>query len=160
LRYPCPRCLYPYFGTVPQDIGYPITEVSRRNKIFQTHRGEINTDPVRLDEGYISGTVLGEPGREVHIYRGIPYAAPPVGGLRWKPPQAVARDFSWEKIIEVDQAVNVGMGPEFVFMGPWNVSVDGWFMPDTPPSIFKAGKQNAVPFIVVAILGVLAEVAQ
>jgi para-nitrobenzyl esterase len=70
-------------------------------------------------------------------------------------PLVAARALSWEKIIEVDQAMNVEMGPEFVFMGPWNVSVDGWFMPDTPPSIFKAGKQNAVPFIVVANLGEL-----
>jgi para-nitrobenzyl esterase len=44
-------------------------------------------DPVKIDTGYISGTVLGEPNNEVHVYRGIPYAAPPVGKLRWKPPQ-------------------------------------------------------------------------
>ena len=42
---------------------------------------------VKIDTGYISGTVLGEPDKEVHIYRGIPYAAPPLGDLRWKPPQ-------------------------------------------------------------------------
>jgi len=43
---------------------------------------------VKTDAGYVSGTVLGEPDRPVHVYRGIPYAAPPVGDLRWKPPQA------------------------------------------------------------------------
>jgi para-nitrobenzyl esterase len=47
-------------------------------------------DKVKLDTGYISGTVTGEPGQEVYFYRGIPYAAPPVGDLRWKPPQPVA----------------------------------------------------------------------
>ncbi len=46
-------------------------------------------DIVKIDTGYISGTILGEPSKEVYIYRGIPYAAPPVGELRWKPPQAV-----------------------------------------------------------------------
>jgi para-nitrobenzyl esterase len=44
-------------------------------------------DPIQIDTGYISGTLIGEPGKDVHIYRGIPYAAPPVGDLRWKPPQ-------------------------------------------------------------------------
>jgi hypothetical protein len=47
-------------------------------------------DVVKTDAGYISGTVLGEPDKPVHVYRGIPYAAPPVGDLRWKPPQPVA----------------------------------------------------------------------
>jgi para-nitrobenzyl esterase len=44
---------------------------------------------VKLDSGYISGTVLGEPDKLVYVYRGIPYAVPPVGDLRWKPPQPV-----------------------------------------------------------------------
>lgn len=44
--------------------------------------------PVKIDSGLVSGTVGGN-GR-VHIYRGIPYAAPPVGDLRWKPPQPAA----------------------------------------------------------------------
>ncbi|MCR4394198.1 MAG: carboxylesterase family protein, partial [Dehalococcoidales bacterium] len=42
---------------------------------------------VKTDKGYVSGTIIGEPGKEVSIYRGIPFAAPPVGNLRWKPPQ-------------------------------------------------------------------------
>jgi para-nitrobenzyl esterase len=53
---------------------------------------EINAlaDPVKIDTGHISGTIVGNVGKEVRIYRGIPYAAPPVGDLRWKPPQPVA----------------------------------------------------------------------
>src|ERR1700688_2501540 len=41
-------------------------------------------DPVRLDSGQISGTDGTKAG--VRVYKGIPYAAPPVGELRWKPP--------------------------------------------------------------------------
>jgi para-nitrobenzyl esterase len=52
-------------------------------------------DPIKIDTGYISGTLMGNAGKEVHIYRGIPYAAPPVGDLRWKPPQPAA---SWQGI--------------------------------------------------------------
>jgi para-nitrobenzyl esterase len=70
-------------------------------------------------------------------------------------PLAAARALSWEKVIEADQALNVEMGRSFTFIGSWNVSLDGWFMPGTPPSIFNAGKQNAVPLMVVANLGEL-----
>ena len=45
---------------------------------------------IKTDKGYVSGTIIGEPGKEVSIFRGIPYAAPPVGDLRWKPPQPAA----------------------------------------------------------------------
>ena len=44
-------------------------------------------DPIKIDTGYISGTIIGDVGNEVLIYRGIPYAAPPMGELRWQPPQ-------------------------------------------------------------------------
>ena len=48
---------------------------------------------VKTDSGYISGT--NENG--LQIYRGIPYAAPPAGDLRWKPPGPVQ---PWEGIKE------------------------------------------------------------
>ena len=34
-----------------------------------------------------SGALAGQAAGDVAVYRNIPYAAPPVGGLRWKPPQ-------------------------------------------------------------------------
>jgi len=40
---------------------------------------------------------MGEPDKEVHVYRGIPYAASTAGENRWKPPQPVA---PWEGIRE------------------------------------------------------------
>jgi para-nitrobenzyl esterase len=83
---------------------------------------DLIVDPIKTDAGYVSGTMidavrrcwidyfnastciqtcspilLGEPGKAVRIYRGIPYAAPPVGNLRWKPPQPVT---PWEGIRE------------------------------------------------------------
>ena len=61
---------------------------------------DILIDPIKLDAGYVSGTTIGEPGKEVRIYRGVPYAAPPVGDLRWKPPQPVE---PWSGIRECTQ---------------------------------------------------------
>ena len=55
---------------------------------------------IKTDKGYVSGTVIGEPGKEVSVFRGIPYAAPPVGNLRWKPPQPAA---PWTGIRECTQ---------------------------------------------------------
>jgi para-nitrobenzyl esterase len=52
---------------------------------------------VKTEAGYISGTVLGDSGKEIHVFRGIPYAAPPLKDLRWKPPQPVGH---WDGIRE------------------------------------------------------------
>jgi para-nitrobenzyl esterase len=48
---------------------------------------------LKIDTGLIEGMVIGEKGNELNVYRGIPYAAPPVGNLRWKAPQPPA---SWK----------------------------------------------------------------
>jgi len=42
-------------------------------------------DPIQIDSGLVSGITTDE----IHIYKGIPFAAPPKGDLRWKPPQQV-----------------------------------------------------------------------
>ena len=48
-------------------------------------------DAVRVEGGLISGTVA----EGVRSYKGIPFAAPPVGDLRWRPPQPVP---AWEGV--------------------------------------------------------------
>jgi para-nitrobenzyl esterase len=42
-------------------------------------------DVIKTENGLISGTVNQE--GDIHIFRGIPFAAPPLGNLRWKAPQ-------------------------------------------------------------------------
>jgi hypothetical protein len=43
-------------------------------------------DPIRVSGGLVSGTAAAG----VQTYKGIPYAKPPVGDLRWRAPQPVA----------------------------------------------------------------------
>lgn len=45
---------------------------------------------VRLDSGVIAGRSLEANGVALQTFQGIAYAAPPVGRLRWRPPQPVA----------------------------------------------------------------------
>jgi para-nitrobenzyl esterase len=44
---------------------------------------------VNTKSGKVSGTTVEDGGEKVHIFKGIPYAAPPVGEWRWKAPQPV-----------------------------------------------------------------------
>lgn len=74
------------------------------------------------------GSLVGAqlPGEKVYVYKGIPYAAPPVGELRWKAPQPV---IPWEGVREAlefghpaMQAPHTpgGYTPEFFFDGDYN----------------------------------------
>ena len=53
---------------------------------------------VPLDSGMISGS--SGTNAEVQVYKGIPYAAAPVGDLRWREPQPVAH---WDGVRKADQ---------------------------------------------------------
>ena len=44
-------------------------------------------DKIKVEGGYISGTVNST--GDIHIFKGVPFAAPPVGDLRWREPQPV-----------------------------------------------------------------------
>jgi para-nitrobenzyl esterase len=61
---------------------------------------------VRIDAGLVSGVDGGAAG--MRVFKGIPFAAPPVGPLRWRPPQPVR---TWEGIRKADQFGSACMQP-------------------------------------------------
>jgi para-nitrobenzyl esterase len=53
---------------------------------------------VRVQSGLLEGGASSVTG--VRVFKGVPYAAPPVGELRWRPPQPPAK---WEGVRKVDR---------------------------------------------------------
>ncbi len=55
-------------------------------------------EPVHLDSGLAAGVAGTNP--DVRVFRGIPYATPPVGNLRWREPQPAMH---WDGVRKADQ---------------------------------------------------------
>jgi para-nitrobenzyl esterase len=81
-------------------------------------------DPVRTDAGLMAAASNSPDG--IRVFRGIPFGAPPIGPLRWKPAQPPVR---WDGVRKADAFGPVCTQPKG--MGRLNVSVD---MPDSPPA--------------------------
>jgi len=54
-------------------------------------------EQVKTDSGTVAGTISGQP--TVRVFKGIPFAAPPLGENRWKAPQPVAK---WDGVRKAD----------------------------------------------------------
>ena len=66
---------------------------------------------VRTDAGQISGSLSND--GTVHAFKGIPFAAPPVGNLRWKAPQPVTPWTGIKKCTEFSKSPMQGKPDEF-----------------------------------------------
>lgn len=82
------------------------------------------TDVIKTDAGLISGYNEDE----VHIYKGIPFAAPPIGELRWKSPQPVA---SWTGVKKCDAFAPSPMQNKPV---PFMMYTEPYLIPPSPIS--------------------------
>jgi len=69
-----------------------------------TVAGAALPDPIKLDAGLITGASGKTTG--VQVYKGIPYAAPPVGDLRWRAPQPIA---AWQGVRKTDEFGSICM---------------------------------------------------
>jgi para-nitrobenzyl esterase len=76
--------------------------------------------PVKTEGGLVEGTVADG----LTIYRGIPFGMPPVGDLRWRPPQPAAK---WPGVLHADK-----FAPACMQGGP--PPANGRAMPGLPPS--------------------------
>jgi para-nitrobenzyl esterase len=64
------------------------------------------TEPVRTEAGMLSGV----PGRDasITVYKGVPFAAPPIGELRWRAPQP---PLHWQGVRKADQFGSICPSP-------------------------------------------------
>ncbi len=76
-------------------------------------------EPIRLDTGLLTG--IAGSSSDVRVFRGIPFAAPPTGTLRWRAPQLPAH---WEGVLKADEFGAVCMQPAFRGAPPPHMSED------------------------------------
>lgn len=78
---------------------------------------------VQTDAGKIEGTI---DAHDTHVFKGIPFAAPPVGDLRWKAPQAV---IPWKGIKKCE---TFGPSPVQAKPMPFMFWSKEYLIPETP----------------------------
>lgn len=83
-------------------------------------------DTIQIVSGLISGAK--NQSGDIHIYKGIPFAAPPVGNLRWKAPQPVA---SWT---DVRACIDFGPSPMQNKPAPFSMWSEEFLIPKEPIS--------------------------
>ncbi|HVW97890.1 MAG TPA: carboxylesterase family protein [Mucilaginibacter sp.] len=81
---------------------------------------------IRIDDGSVSG--VKDQSGEITSWKGIPFAAPPVGNLRWKAPQAVP---NWDGVKKCDA---FGPSPMQGKPVPFGVYTKEFLIPDEPIS--------------------------
>jgi len=110
--------------------------------------------------GTVAGTVDAEHG--IASFKGIPFAAPPVGGLRWKPPQSVV---AWQGIKKADAFADscpqeheksIRGSEDCLYLNvatkspPWYwwVVVDGNVLPGTSFDLYQHGSFTDTPILI------------
>src|SRR4051812_18529239 len=65
-------------------------------------------EPVNIDSGLLTGVASGTAG--VRVFKGIPYAASPVGDLRWRAPALPAK---WSEVRKADTFGPMAVQPPY-----------------------------------------------
>ncbi|HEX2533178.1 MAG TPA: carboxylesterase family protein [Chitinophagaceae bacterium] len=79
---------------------------------------------VQVEEGQLRGTTE----KDINVYKGIPFAAPPLGALRWKEPQPAA---AWTGVRD---ATRFGPSPMQGKPAPFSMWTSEFLIPEAPIS--------------------------
>ena len=71
-------------------------------------------DPVHTDSGLVSG--IAGSGPDVKVYKGVPFAAPPVGDLRWRAPKSAQH---WDGVHKADTFASTCMQTPYAEGSPY-----------------------------------------
>ncbi|MDI9864263.1 carboxylesterase family protein [Flectobacillus sp. DC10W] len=112
--------------------------------LFSTFSLKAQTDVPKVHT--LNGIVRGTTDGESAVFKGIPFAAPPVGEFRWRPPQPVK---NWEGELDATKpckdCAQAGFGPNAPKMNP-NSSEDCLFLNVWKPT--SATKTSKLPVMV------------
>lgn len=106
----------------------------------QVMEAPVPGDPIAVDTGRVAGLVLPS---GIHLYLGLPYAAPPVRELRWKPPQPAV---PWKGIYYAVRPPSPCMQPSRgpVAAGEQTMSEDCLYLNVWRPGTASAGQRLPV----------------
>jgi para-nitrobenzyl esterase len=94
-------------------------------------------NPVRVESGQLSGTPGTNPG--VRVFKGVPFATPPVGDLRWRAPKAPTK---WEGVRNADHYSFQCMQTPYPAGGPYHAGVEPLSEDCLYLNIWTAAKSN------------------
>ena len=84
------------------------------------------------DRGHRDGAVRGAAVAGGYVFRGLPYAAPPIGSLRWRPPQ---REASWRGIRDATRSRRAARRPRAPFAPPGPFTEDCLYLNVSTPTL-------------------------
>jgi carboxylesterase type B len=77
-------------------------------------------EPVRVEGGLLQG-IPGVVVPDLKVYKGVPYAAPPVGDLRWRPPASAA---PWQGVRKADKFSATCMQTDYPEGSPFRTGME------------------------------------
>ncbi len=89
--------MHPNLSRLPRVLSRLVAVAAIAFLVLPTLASAQIAEPVRVKGGQLSGVAGSDP--SVRVFKGIPFAAPPVGDLRWREPQPVKE---WQGVRKAD----------------------------------------------------------